>query len=187
MSRNRIRTFAERRRIPVAVVRVMSFDLGSLRLRPIALTDAACVHEWASLEKACRYQHWGPNTHDETHAFVEAAVAAWSAQPCTRRVWVAEDSRQLVAGIGEVGVRVAGRAEISYAVHVDLWGLGVGTTIGRPLVAWAFENLDVERVEATCDPRNVGSERILRRLGMTHEGTLRHVLRIRDGWRDSHV
>lgn len=165
----------------------MPFDVGSLRLRPVALADTARVHEWASLATVCKYQPWGPNTLSETQTFVETAVALWSANPWTRRVSVAEDAENLVTGIGEIGVPSEGRAEISYALHADLWRLGVGTAIGRMLVAWAFENLDVERVEASCDTRNVGSERILRRLGMTYEGTLRHVLHPRDGWRNSHV
>lgn len=56
------------------------------------------------------------------------------------------------------------------------------------LTRWVFEELSqVERVEATCDPRNVGSETVLRRIGMTYEGTLRHTWYIRDGWRDSEV
>jgi ribosomal-protein-alanine N-acetyltransferase len=112
----------------------MPVDLGSLRLRPIALADAARVHEWASVPDASRYQPWSPNTPAEMQSFVEAAVAAWSALPQTRWTWTTEDSEQYVVGIGEVGIRSAGRAEISYAVDVPPWGLGVGTTIGRLLV-----------------------------------------------------
>ena len=51
----------------------------------------------------------------------------------------------------------------------------------------SFTELGLHRVFATCDPRNVASGRVLRRLGMTHEGRLREALLIRDGWRDSDV
>jgi hypothetical protein len=43
------------------------------------------------------------------------------------------------------------------------------------------------RIFATCDPRNLRSAAVLRRLGMTYEGRLREDQLIRDGWRDSDI
>lgn len=101
---------------------------------------------------------------------------------------MAVDPSGLVVGNGELNLRGHRRAEISYAVHIELWGQGLGSTISELLSDWAFMHLtELERLEATCDPRNVASESVLRRLGMTDEGTLRHVRWIRDGWRDSKV
>lgn len=164
----------------------MNADLESLALRPIRLSDADRIHQWTSNAEACRYQAWGPNSEAETRAFVAEAVAAWQQQPQRRWVWSVVETDGLIDGIGEVKQHSTGCAEIAYAVHVDHWGKGVGTAIGRLLTRWVFEELaTVERVEATCDPRNIGSEKILRRIGMTYEGTLRHTMLIRDGWRDS--
>ena len=165
---------------------IMTIDTASLKLRPIALDDAARVHEWASMPEACRYQTWGPNSWSDTLAFVQAAVQAWSAEPQTQWHWMAEDPAGTAYGMGQLKRHSSSRAEIAYSVHVDYWGQGVGTAIARLLIDWAFESWpEIERVEATCDPRNIGSERILRRTGMTYEGTLRHTMLIRDGWRDS--
>ena len=47
-----------------------------LELRAPRLADWERVHEWASRPEVCRYQVWGPNSPDETRAFVAAAVAA---------------------------------------------------------------------------------------------------------------
>jgi ribosomal-protein-alanine N-acetyltransferase len=158
----------------------------ALRLRPIAVSDTDRVHEWAALPEACRYQPWGPNTRADTETFIAEAVEAWTVRPQRRWVWAAVDPSDAVVGIGELKLRGPNRAEISYAVHVELWGQGIGSTIGQLLTGWAYAHLEeLERLEATCDPRNVASESVLRHVGMTHEGTLRHVLRIRDGWRDS--
>ena len=45
----------------------------------------------------------------------------------------------------------------------------------------------MHRIFATCDPRNQASARVLSKVGMQHEGTLRHTLQIRSGWRDSEM
>lgn len=166
----------------------MSRELFPVRLRPIVSSDTDRIHEWASQPQACRFQPWGPNSRADTEAFVAEAVRAWEVRPQERWAWVATDSSDLVVGNAEVKLRDHGRAEISYAVHLDLWGRGLGSAIGDQLTSWAFTHLsELERLEATCDPRNTASAAVLRHVGMTYEGTLRHVLLIRDGWRDSQV
>ncbi|MEU4704634.1 GNAT family N-acetyltransferase [Nonomuraea dietziae] len=94
-----------------------------------------------------------------------------------------------VVGMGELHVRSRGnrQGEITYVVHPRFWGQGVGTEIGRELLSRGFEELDLHRIYATCDPRNLGSARVLSKLGMTWEGRHRHTTLIRDGWRDSEL
>ena len=79
------------------------------------------------------------------------------------------------------------RGEISYSVHPDYWGQGIASEIARLLCQFGFEELALERVEATCDPRNSASAAVLKRIGMTYEGVLRRTVLIRSGWRDSKI
>ena len=157
-------------------------------LRQIELADWPAVHSWASRAQVCRFQAWGPNTEDETRAFVATAVEAWEQSPQQRFAYAAcmEDD---VVGMGELHVRSRGQrqGEITYVVHPRLWGRGIGTLIGEELLARGFHDLQLHRVHATCDPRNTGSARVLRKLGMTWEGRHRHTALIRDGWRDSEM
>ena len=50
---------------------------------------------------------------------------------------------------------------------------GVGTRATSLAVSWAFQNLDLLRVEMTTTPDNLVVPRLARRLGFTYEGTLR--------------
>ncbi|GGX56768.1 GNAT family N-acetyltransferase [Streptomyces fructofermentans] len=159
-----------------------------MTLRRIELADWRAVHSWASLGEVCRFQTWGPNTEEQTRAFVETAVEAWAHSPRQRFAYAARVEGRVV-GMGELRVRDRGQrqGEIVYAVHPRVWGRGVGTAIGEELLVRGFEDLGLHRVHATCDPRNLGSARVLRRLGMTWEGRHRHTALLRDGWRDSEV
>ncbi|MGN9760127.1 GNAT family N-acetyltransferase [Streptomyces sp. SD31] len=163
-------------------------DQHSVTLTRIELADWRAVHSWASLAQVCRFQTWGPNTEEETHAFVVAAVEAWSHSPQQRFAYVARVEGDVV-GMGELHLRSRGQrqGEITYAVHPRVWGQGVGTAIGKGLLERGFGDLGLHRVYATCDPRNLGSARILSKLGMTWEGRHRDTALIRDGWRDSEV
>ena len=103
-------------------------------------------------------------------------------------MWVAEQQRAVI-GLGELTVRsqLWRQGEVGYAVHVSHWGRGLGTAIARSLLTIAFDSMDLHRVMATCDPRNLASAAVLHKVGMTFEGRLRHTMMIRDGWRDSSV
>lgn len=157
----------------------------ALVLRPIEVADADRVHEWASQERACRFQPWGPNTREETDVFVTEAAGTWEQPEGPRLVWAAVSPALGVVGIGEIKRTTTTCAEIGYAVHVDHWGHGLGTEIARLLVGVAFADPAVERVQGTCDPRNLASAAVLRRAGLVFEGTLRHTVHLRNGWRDS--
>ncbi|MER6399449.1 hypothetical protein ABT263_25885 [Kitasatospora sp. NPDC001603] len=60
-----------------------------MTLRKPVPDDWQAVHSWAGLEEACRYQAWGPDTEDQTRAFVQTAVDAWSHARQPRYVYVA--------------------------------------------------------------------------------------------------
>ncbi|GAA0230078.1 GNAT family protein [Actinomadura nitritigenes] len=160
----------------------------SVSLDQIRLADWDAVHSWACLDEVCRFQSWGPNTEEQTRAFVAAAVEAWSHVPQKRFAHVARIGGEAV-GMGELHVRSfeQRRGEITYVVHPRMWGHGAGTAIGRELLSLGFERLRLHRIFATCDPRNLASARVLAKLGMTWEGRHRHTTLIRDGWRDSEI
>jgi RimJ/RimL family protein N-acetyltransferase len=53
------------------------------------------------------------------------------------------------------------------------WGQGLATEGAGGLLRWAFETLDLNRVQAESDTRNAASARVLVKLGFVLEGTLR--------------
>ena len=65
------------------------------------------------------------------------------------------------------------RAEIGYALGRPYWGSGYMHQALQALLHYAFQTLDLNRLEADIDPRNVASARTLERLGFQKEGHLR--------------
>jgi len=52
-------------------------------------------------------------------------------------------------------------------------GHGYATEAARAVLQWAFDTLDLNRVQAETDTRNVASARVLEKLDFMREGTLR--------------
>ncbi len=63
-------------------------------------------------------------------------------------------------------------ASLGYCLDDAAWGHGYATEAAR-LLQWAFDTLDLNRVQADTDTRNVASARVLEKLGFVREGTLR--------------
>ncbi|MCW6003696.1 GNAT family N-acetyltransferase [Micromonospora sp. CPCC 205371] len=149
-------------------------------LRPLTLADTAAVHEWARLPESCRYQAWGPNTYEQTQEYVRAAAAA----SADRHVFAVVVGGEVV-GCAELKLQGPSTAEIGYGVHPRLWGQGIATAAARELLRMGFGEHRRHRIFGTCDPRNLASAAVLRKIGMRYEGRMRGTAYIRDGWRDS--
>src|SRR4030088_1722643 len=65
------------------------------------------------------------------------------------------------------------RAELGYALGHEYWGQGYMSEALQALLAYAFETLDLHRIEADIDPRNTASIKTAERLGFKREGYLR--------------
>lgn len=63
--------------------------------------------------------------------------------------------------------------EIGYWIHRDFTHQGLATELSAALTRVAFEIEQVNRVEIHCDPGNIYSAAVPRKLGYTHEATLR--------------
>ena len=62
------------------------------------------------------------------------------------------------------------RCDIGYALAGQHWGQGYATEALRVLIRHGFDALDLNRIEADIDPRNIGSARVLEKLGFRKEG-----------------
>ena len=64
-------------------------------------------------------------------------------------------------------------ASLGYCFAQQAWGQGYATEAAGALLRWAFDALDLNRVQAETDTRNMASARVLEKLGFVREGTLR--------------
>jgi [ribosomal protein S5]-alanine N-acetyltransferase len=65
------------------------------------------------------------------------------------------------------------RCELGYGLDRAEWGKGYMQEALRTLLAYAFNDLGLHRIEADVDPRNTNSIRTVEKLGFQQEGYLR--------------
>jgi [ribosomal protein S5]-alanine N-acetyltransferase len=64
-------------------------------------------------------------------------------------------------------------AGVGYCFHDSAWGQGFATEAAGALLQWAYDTLDLNRVQTEVDIRNGASARVLEKLGFVREGMLR--------------
>ncbi len=68
-------------------------------------------------------------------------------------------------------------AEIGYWLGVPYWGRGFATEAAREVVRYGFKELGLHRIYSGHFARNAASGRVLKKIGMSYEGTRREHLR----------
>ena len=156
-----------------------------LVLRKMTLDDAGAVFAYASDPEVTRYVPW------ETHRSVEDSRAFLA---LTERKYeggepdwgmVYKGDGRFVGACGFVGwSREHARAEMGYVLNRRYRGRGLVPEAVRAMIAFGFEKMDLNRVEARCVAENAASARVLEKAGMTHEGTLRQREFLKGAYRD---
>ncbi len=159
-----------------------------LTLREFTPADERAVHSYAADPAVTRFVAWGPNTAGDTREFITNAIATSKTRPRTDfdLAVVHTDTQTLIGGAAlRVTESEMREGEIGYVVHRDHWSRGYATEVAEALLQFAFSELGLQRVSATCDPENHASARVLEKVGMIMERRLTGHLLVRGSLRDS--
>jgi ribosomal-protein-alanine N-acetyltransferase len=159
-----------------------------LVLREIGLEDVDAIHAYAANPEVVQYMAWGPNSFEQTRRFCAERVANRK-DPNRTSYELAINVKPGSVAVGAIGVRVKSaenrEGELGYVLHPVYWGKGYVAEAAQRMLEFGFEELKLHRISAFASPENAASLRVLMRLGMRHEGTLRQNVRVKHGYRDS--
>ncbi|MGW2346440.1 GNAT family N-acetyltransferase [Streptomyces sp. NPDC001661] len=146
-----------------------------LRLRPFTGADAERLFALHSSARVMRY--WDSPVWDDPARAERFIVKCREVAEEGTGARVAIDRAADGAFVGWCGVTawnpVCRSASLGYCLGEAMWGRGYATEAAQALLRWAFDTLDLNRVQAEADTRNAGSARVLEKVGFVREGTLR--------------
>jgi ribosomal-protein-alanine N-acetyltransferase len=64
------------------------------------------------------------------------------------------------------------KAEMGFWLFPDHWKKGIMTEVIPAIISYAFNNLNLHRIEALAETENTGSKKLLEKLGFKLEGTM---------------
>ncbi|MES9538002.1 MULTISPECIES: GNAT family N-acetyltransferase [unclassified Actinomadura] len=129
-------------------------------------------HPWMSL----------PSTPEQFQAY----LARYS-QPDEESVLICVRGSGAIAGLVNINSIIRGRFQsgsVAYAAFAPTAGQGYMTEGLASVVRYAFEQLQLHRLEAQIQPENHASLKLVRRAGFRQEGYSPELLYIDGAWRD---
>lgn len=156
-----------------------------LLLRRFCRDDASAMYRnWASDPEVTRYLTWPTHTDEEVTSSI---LAEWLANYADERYyqWAIVPKGNGNAPIGSIAVveldDQVKSAAIGYCIGRAWWNMGITSEALSSVITFLFEEVGINRVEAYHDPRNPHSGAVMRKCGMTYEGTFRQSARNNQG------
>lgn len=145
-----------------------------LTLRKIKLEDAEAMYQYASKDDVTKYVLWDSHKSLETtKQFIQMMINQYEEGNLAWSITLKE-TQEFVGTIDFVMYNKAEKiAEIGYALSDRHWGKGYVSEATKALLDFGFNELQLVRIQARCFADNVGSERVMQKVGMTYEGTMR--------------
>ena len=166
----------------------VTLETDRLLLRRFTLDDAQQAFDnWMSRETVTRYMTWQPyQSVDDVKGYLQSVVDSYE-KPDTYYWAIAnKDSGEIIGSVSVIWLNEeVSCAEIGYCLGDSFWGKGIMPEALGEVIRFLFEEVGMNRIQATHDVRNPNSGRVMEKCGMQYEGTLRQASRNNQGVCDS--
>jgi len=146
-----------------------------LTLRKFCLEDAADVFEYISDPEVAKYARWHPSkTVEDAKKLLETRLKEYENH--TGGLWGVyhNEDKKVIATVGFFNIDTNNRkAEFGYTFSRKYWGKGYATEVAESLIDFGFNKFGLHRIEGLCHADNHASARVMEKVGMSLEGTLR--------------
>ena len=168
----------------------MQLSTPRLLIRPHRADDWPALYAYVNHPEVLRYRPDGERTPHDLQAHLQHLVAVQQRQPRTSYHFalILLTEKLLIGWCGLSIKDAAGQiAELGYDLDYHHWGQGYATEAARAVVAFGFTQLQLHRIFGECHPANSASQRVMQKIGLSYEGTLRKNVWIKGSWWDTCV
>lgn len=159
-----------------------------LLLREFTLDDVPAVLAYQNEPLYLRYYAWTERSEADVRDFLQMLIDYQDVRP-RRKVQLAITLPETGDLIGNCGVRRKDtndwEADVGYELDPKHWGRGYATEAAHAMVRLGFLDWGLHRISSWCVADNVGSARVLEKLGLKLEGRLRDNEYHKDRWWDT--
>lgn len=147
-----------------------------LILRRFMVEDAEEMYQnWASDDEVTKYLTWP--THPDSNA-TGMLLNMWVSNYCKPENynWGIElkETGELIGNISVVQHNdEKSTAVLGWCMGKSWWGQGIMPEAAKAVIKYLFEEVGFNRIAADHDKENPKSGRVMQKIGMTYEGTLR--------------
>ena len=146
-----------------------------LILRMFSPEDAGSFHRLWAKPEVMRYID--PDLKlslEEARVAMERQLNRWREQGFGQWAVTLKDDGEIIGYAGFKYLDNTQEVELLYGLDSAYWNKGYTTEAGRACLRFAFEHTALDRIVAVAMPENIGSWRVMEKLGMRREGIARY-------------
>lgn len=147
-----------------------------LILRQFKIEDyVEMYNNWACEDAVTKFLTWQTHTNQDV---TKSVLADWISKYANKDFynWAIElkEENRLIGNISVVSLREETLSAIlGYCMGSKWWGKEIMPEAGKAVLKYLFEEVGFNRIAANHDKNNPNSGRVMQKIGMTYEGTLR--------------
>lgn len=157
-----------------------------LRLRRMLVTDSTDMFEYSSDPKVTKYLTWYPHPDaDYTHDYLEYIGTKYRTGDFYDWAITLRSNGKMIGTCGFTRFNFTDdSAEVGYVLNPAYWGQGIAPEALSAVLKFGFDKLSLNRMEAKYIDGNDASRRVMEKVGMKYEGTLRSSMLIKGEYKN---
>ncbi len=168
----------------------LTIDGDRIVLRKFSQEDVeATLRNWAGDDKITEFLTWKSHKSiEDTQKVLGDWIVNYDDKSFYQWAIVLKEIDETIGTISSVQIdERVNKVRIGYCLGSKWWGKGYMSETLALIISFFFEEVKVNRVEDSHDPKNANSGKVMIKCGMSHEGTLRQVDKNNQGIADSAV
>lgn len=140
-----------------------------LLLRPLELSDLESINEYASDKENTMYMYHLPRKMQETAEFLSSVTKEWEKDMPSFYEFAIELDGKLIGSISVYLSDNRNSGDLGWILNKKYWNNGYATEAAMALKDFALNILQVKKLTANCDYRNIASSRVMEKIGLKCE------------------
>ena len=163
-----------------------SLETDRLLLRRLTLDDANDIFEYASEPDVAKYVPWEHHKSiEDSLTFLNFALAKYKEKKVSDWGIVLKENNKLIGTIAFHWWSIDhASAEVGYALSKNHWNKGLTTEALNEILKFGFKKMELNRIEGRTRVENIASQSVLKKAGMSYEGTMREQFFTKGDYRD---
>lgn len=164
---------------------IPTLETERLIFRAVKRSDLQDINEYASNPKTSEFLLWEPHKSLEfTREFIELVLSRYKSGEYNDWALVHKETNKMIGTCGFTRIDQENSiVEIGYVISPKYWGMGYATEAASKIIEFAFDELQVNRIEAKFMFGNEASLAVMKNIGMKFEGYQRDAMFVKGKFR----
>jgi len=168
---------------------IPTLETKRLILRGITIKDTADMYEYSQDLAVTKYLLWKEHqSQNETKSHISFLEKKYASGEFYDWGITLKETGKFIGTVGFSDINTDHRrGEIGYVLNPAFWNKGIAAEAAAAVIEFGFFDLDLNRIEARHMDGNNASAAVMKKCGMTYDGTLEKYMFVKNEFKTIHV